>query len=53
MRASHAHFIDQSRRWSETKFVINVAALIALSIEAIDPARTDLTTRARRGIQSR
>ena len=28
------------------KFVFHVAALIALSIEAIDSARTDFTTRA-------
>jgi len=53
MRATHVRFIDQSKRWSEMKFVFNVASPIALSIEAIDLARADFTARARRGIQSR
>ena len=53
MRATHARFIDQSRHWSEIKFVFNVTAPIALSIEAIDLARADFTKRARQVIQSR
>jgi hypothetical protein len=54
---SHARVARALHRSIETlermKFVFNVAALIALSIEATDPARTDVATRAQRGIQSR